>query len=393
MSNNLVSPFVVTVSGDPVSGKSSSIKALINQYIDDGFSFVENTESDFSGFEKVIIKIGAGQLFREVANRAGRSLDELRTLAKDHYTVRSLIGTATNKDFFENLSDSDLDKSIDAFIDEYMVLAIHKMQEKCSHCKEAIIIADSRIVGLLMNQKHETCMNVRLSVQPEIAAERLVKDSKNRPGELKNIDTNSALESVKKREAEDRSRFIATYSDDIRDQKKNAKFDVKNMDNYNLVIDTSGASTSTVVKTMYSCIEKARYSQEFNKYWRSTKYIYPAFEKYFDEEIAPPPIEIIEVNGKCYAITGEKYIGIGNKNGYSHESNEKNESGYPLVPTVTLAKDDELLFTKGENGKVTGEPANRYVEKNVSQKYIRAWANSFGFNYPHLGNRNKGMTK
>ena len=235
--HKLQTPFVITVSGDAVAGKSSAVKALMEKYEQDGFYCTENIHDDFSAHKKIVVKVAAGQLFRMLAGYSGRSIDELRTLAKKHYTVRSLVGTATNKDFFDRLSEEDLDKTIDTFIDEYVITAIHNLNEECKKCDEAIIIADSRIAGLLMNKRQEPCMRVRFSIQYEIAAKRLVDDSMNRPGEV-NLPQNRkdalkiAFESVKNRSNEDRARFIATYSKNTEDQDENRKVDIQNLDNY-----------------------------------------------------------------------------------------------------------------------------------------------------------------
>lgn len=401
--NSLQSPFVITVSGDPVAGKSTAIKALMEKYNEEGFYCSEDINEDFSNHDKIFVKIAAGQLFRKLASHAGRSLDEVRALAKKHYSVRSLVATATDTSFFNNLSDEILDKSIDAFVDEYMINTIHSMQEKCSLANEAIIVADARIAGLLMNLRNEPCMKIRLAVQYEIAARRLVKDSSNRPEEItsssKKFTLDDAFNSIATRANEDRARFIATYSKDVNNQEENAKIDLQNLDNYDLVINTSGATIPTEIKVLYSCIENARSGKAYEKNWRSTKYIYPGSP--MSNMVIPsssPSVGAAKLDNQYYAVNGQEYIGIGNHNGYKHELATGTEDGYPLIPVKTIAENDEFIFIPGTEGKTVGQ----YIKDNINQELVNNFEKEYDFKYPNHGmtplksasiNRNSGINR
>lgn len=380
------SPFVITVSGDPVAGKSSAIKALMEKYNEEGFYCSEDINEDFSNHEKIFVKIAAGQLFRKLASHAGRSLDEVRALAKKHYSVRSLVATSSDTSFFNNLTDEDLDKSIDAFVDEYMINTIHSMQEKCSHANEAIIVADTRIAGLLMNLRNESCMKVRLAVQYEIAARRLVKDSSNRPEEFtsasKKFTLEDAFNSIKNRANEDRARFISTYSKDVNNQEENAKIDLQNLDNYDLVINTSGTTIPNEIKVLYSCIENARNGKPYEKNWRSTKYIYPGSPMSdFVIPEANPQVDAVKLDNQYYAVNGQEYIGIGNNKGYKHELKTGTEDGYPLIPIKTVAEKDEFIFIPGTDGKTV----EQYVKDNINRELVKNFERTYNFKYPDHG--------
>jgi len=383
----LQTPFVITVSGDAVAGKSSAVKALMEKYEQDGFYCTENIHDDLGAHKKVVVKVAAGQLFRMLSVYSGRSIDELRTLAKKHYTVRSLVATAINKDFFDKLNDEELDKTIDTFIDEYVITAIHNLNEECKKCEEAIIIADSRIAGLLMNRRSEPCMKVRFSIQYEIAAKRLVEDSINRPGEInlprdRKEALKTAFESVKNRSNEDRARFIATYSKNPEDQNENKKVDIQNLDNYDLIINTSGTTIENEIKVFHSCIENARNNRPYPRTWRSTKYIYPGslITNISGKDVAPM-VRTIKVGTQYYALSGQEYVGVGNHKGYKVEQENKNESGYPLVPVETIAQNDEFIFAPGFSIKL-GETAEQYIQNNITEEFVSSFEKKYDFKYP-----------
>jgi len=408
MDNRLLrTPFVITVSGDAVAGKSSAVKALMEKYNSDGFYCTENIHDDLGDHKKVIVKVAAGQLFRMLSGYSGRSIDELRALAKKHYTVRSLVATAINKEFFNNLTDEDLDKTIDTFIDEYVITAIHNLIKKCEKCEEAIIIADSRIAGLLMNLRDEPCMKIRFSIQYEIAAERLVEDSKNRPGEIdlpkdRKEALKVAFKSVKKRSNEDRARFIALYSKKPEDQSENRKVDIQNLDNYDLIINTSGTTIENEVIVLHSCIENARNGIPYHRTWRSTKYIYPGsvISEIPDKDIEPI-IHAVKIGSQYYALRGQEYVGVGNHRGYKIEQENGTENGYPLVPVEVLAENDEFIFAPGFSLTI-GESAQEYIENNINEELVSNFERKYGFKYPRESmaplksgahTRNTGMTR
>ena len=383
----LKTPFVVTVSGDAVAGKSSAVKALMTKYEQDGFYCTENIRDNFSTHKKVVVKVAAGQLFRILSGYSGRSIDELRTLAKKHYKIRSLVGTATNRDFFSKLKDEDLDKTIDAFIDEYVITAIHNLIKKCEKCEEAIIIADSRIAGLLMNIRNEPCMKVRFSIQFDIAAKRLVEDSMNRPGEIdlppdRNEALKVAFESVKNRSNEDRARFIATYSKNPQDQDENKKVDIQNLNNYDLIINTSGTTIENEIKVFHSCLELARNNIKYHRTWRSTKYIYPgSLITNVSGKDNAPMVKAIKIGTQYYALSGQEYVGVGNHKGYKIEQESNNESGYPLIPVETVAQNDEFIFAPGFKIDL-GETAEHYIQNNITEEFVRSFEQKYDFKYP-----------
>lgn len=381
------SPFVITFSGDPLAGKSSAIEALAKRYEEEGFFIGERDEG------KCIIRLAAGKMFRDIAAHSGIMLQDLNAFAKrPGNTIAQLKELANDSTFFTTLTDEVLQKSVDSFVDEYMLNHIELLKAKYDGKDDVIIIVDSRIAGLLMKCKGRENMCIRLSTLPEIAAERLIKDESNRSGEISlgNIEENEAyniaLESVRERTSKERERFIITYSSNLYNQSENAKVDIQNLNNYDLVINTSGTTIEREVVVLHDCIEKARHGQQYDKFWGSTKYIYPGSTTEQDiTDSKVPKILAVNVSGQYYAFHGQEYVGVANRKGYEVEKKLGDERDYPLVPIEIIAQDQQFVFERDENGEMRSYQADRYIKKNITKKVIEKFQNKYGFRYPAIG--------
>lgn len=388
------SPFVITVSGDPLAGKTSAIDKLVPKYEEKGFIVGEREEG------RCIIRLAAGGMFRDIALQSGIEAPEgaLKYLSdfakKPGNTMRELKSLSPNPEFLANLNDEMLDKSLDVFIDEYMLTHTEMLKAKYAGKEDVIIILDSRIAGLLMKNMGMDNMAVRFSIKPEIAAQRLVKAAKdkNRKGEI-NIDGltpveafNEAFDRTLQRTANERERFIKSYSKDIFNQAENAKADIQNLDNYDLIIDTSGTTIDREIEVFYTCIENARQGRPFDKFWRSTKYILPGspVKKELDSK-EPPRISALKIDGQFYALEGQEYVGIANHKGYLTEQETGLESDYPLIPIDLVAKDDQFIFAVNNDGNLKGSPADLYVKHNITKSLVEAFEHDYGFKYPEKG--------
>ena len=357
-------PFVVTISGVPVSGKSSAIKALMKKYQEMGFS--EDTTNG-----KVMVRFAAGQLFRDMAEKAGLTVSELTEMAKHPSNTIETLKNLPNADktYFDSFG-LDTFKSIDNFIDEYMLKNVREAIENFSEYDEAIIIVDSRIVGLLMKREKEEVFNARFSVLPEIAAKRLISDAKNRKNEISSqADFKVALASVKARTVAERRRFIQVYSNDLRSRSENAKVDLQNHDNYDLLIDTSGVTTNEVVDILQNCLEKARKGKFFYKEWRGTKYIHSIKNELKSTwHLLMEEAKVLKVDGEYYALSAMEHINFLNQQGADVEERTGTEEGYKLFPIEVLAEDDELFFYQDENSGTVGTTAREFVENMYTKK-------------------------
>jgi len=387
------SPFVITISGDPVAGKSSAISALMEKYEQEGYTIGENENG------KCIIKLAAGQMYRDIAMQSkigktdAESFELVNKFAKQPgNTMRKLKEISPNPDFLVGLSDELLDKSLDAFIDDYMLLHTEMLKNKYEGKDDVIIILDSRVAGLLMRRLDRENMGIRFAIQPEIAAERLLKRAQTSKGEI-DIEGLTpeeaytvAYNSARQRTANERERFIKAYSKDINDQEENAKVDLQNLDNYNLVINTSGTTIAREIDVLFPCIEKARRGEQYDKFWRSTKYMYPGSVTKEDLDTTKSPrVAAIKVGSQYYALHGQEYVGVANHMGYTIEQKTGEESGYPLVPVELVAKKRQFIFAPNQDGNIQGVPADLYVQRNITAELVRNFERDYGFKYPERG--------
>lgn len=348
-------PFVVAISGDPVSGKSTAIKELMKRF-------------ECVGVE--VTKVAAGQLFRDMAEAANLKVHELTAMAKNYTntidTLKALPGA--NTEFFDSFG-MDTNKRIDKFIDEYMFHNVRKAIRKYQNCKSAIVVVDSRIVGLLMKRAGEKVYNVRFSVIPEIAAKRLMLDSKNRSNEVnEQVDFDTALESVKLRATEERKRFIQLYSNNLNDRNENSKVDLQNRLNYDLIIDTSGVSIDNVVNVLQTGIDRVRketpLSRGLYKEWRSAKYInVPSYINDIPWHLATELARVLKVDGEYYALSALEHVSFIKKQGEKIEEEKGTEEGYKLVPIEVVAENDEMFIYQDAYGDVVGVTAREFVKK------------------------------
>ena len=265
------SPFIVTISGDPLSGKTSAINALVEKYQEEGY-FLGGVHEG-----KCIIRLATGQVFRDMAEDIGIGFQALGDFAKTPgNTMRGLKEISTNTSFFDSLNEDDFEKSVDGYLDNYMLKRIEKVKNEFEGVEDVLIIVDSRMAGVLMKRDNIGHMGMRFTVNPRVAAERLVKDAKNRRSELSIDDATEeealelAFKSTVLRRQRERERFIRTHSVDPTNEEENKKVDLQNLDNYSLVIDTSYTTIEREIEILYDCIEKAREGLRYEKYWYSS---------------------------------------------------------------------------------------------------------------------------
>ena len=220
-----------------------------------------------------------------------------------------------------------------------------------------------------MKRAGEKVYNVRFSVIPEIAAKRLVMDSKNRTSEVnEQVDFGTALESVKLRATEDRRRFIQLYSNNVNDRNENSKVDLQNRLNYDLIIDTSGVSIDNVVNVLQTGIDRVRketlLSRGLYKEWRSAKYInVPSYINDIPWHLATELARVLKVDGKYYALSALEHVSFIKKQGEKIEEEKGTEEGYKLVPIEVVAENDEMFIYQDAYGDVVGVTAREFVKK------------------------------
>ncbi len=142
--------------------------------------------------------ISTGQIQRELANKIGLSILELNKQAET-------------------------DSSIDRQLDEYIKGLQHK---------SANMVIDSRLAWHFLPESY----SVYLAVDPYIAAERIFKDATRSDSESCYSSVNDVLQKNIERKNSENMRFRELYN-----------IDSMNMQNYNLVLDTTNIPVTDVV--------------------------------------------------------------------------------------------------------------------------------------------------
>lgn len=167
----------ITVTGDPGSGKSTFAKAV----------------SEKLGYRLIT----TGNIFRQLAAERGISLTELNELAETQ-------------------------AEIDHEVDNYLKLLNQSTEN---------MVLDSRMGWFFVKE----CLKVRLTVDPDVAANRIFKDTAELREKFSDIDT--AIDEVERRKKSEILRYKKLYGVDISD-----------VSNFNLVINTSRKAPNDITR-------------------------------------------------------------------------------------------------------------------------------------------------
>lgn len=279
---------IITMSGDPGSGKSTIIGQLKKDY-------------EEKGYKVHIISVGA--VFRELAKERGMTVGEFNELASKQENIDRLIDSKVAQKAEEIIS-----------------------KERPNE----VFIFDSRLAAFL---NIEGAINVRTTVESKIAGQRIFGDPK-RGEEDKYSSLEEAIKETELRTKCERERFIRIYGYDIQDAEK-----------YNLVIDTSYSTIEDITQLIEQCLELELQGEKYSKDWTSPKKLLPLQNerqtishleeviKVIEQIIYDPvaKIEIIEVEGRKYIIDGH------------HRNFARAFIGKSLVPYDVIARENEEL--------------------------------------------------
>lgn len=220
---------IITLSGDPASGKGTISKQLKTFYEAEG--------------HKVHI-VSVGDLFRKVSIREYKKMFP----EVSNPTIEQIN---SNPDFAEKL------KEIDGNIDT----EIAKLGEEINSepRPNEVFIIDSRVAWHMIPESFA----VRLTVDEETAGKRVFND-KTRGAEDKYASVENAITDTKIRRAEEIERYKELYG-----------IDLTNPNNYDLIIGTTLASINDIAKTIKICEERERDCLYFSKTWASPELFYP----------------------------------------------------------------------------------------------------------------------
>lgn len=370
MENRKIKNKIITLSGEPVSGKGTAVKALIKKLEEQGYTqeqiHLESTGKDFRRYFNSIIDLIINLNNEEELKKINQREELKQFFNNEKYrqilskSIANLISENADLSDFSieeanNREDfSEIRKIVDTLIDEGMKEKGKKINEE-EHPDEIWII-DSR---LAFNNIPEA-FSVRLTASPDIAGERLFNDKTRGKEDSQYESVEEAKKEREERRIGENIRYMERYGVNLEDE-----------NNYDLIIDTSYATPSDIADVILECEKYYGEDKEFGKKWASPRIFLPLqgerntlsscmsawdFEQmiesiktngYYPSE----RIEVVTVDGLNYIIEGH------------HRNFAAAYVGNTLVPYKVIAKDDE------EIPKYGGTARNRAESIRLSYLY------------------------
>ncbi len=363
MNEKKVKNKIIAISGEPVSGKGTTVKKIIEKLKEQGYTeehiHLETTGNDFRRYFNSLIdlivnfnnkeeleKIYKREELRKFFNNEVYRKTLSRTIAqlkqKNINLSKFTINEANNGEEFK-----DIRKIVDTLIDERMANKGKEINKEV-HPNDIWII-DSRLAFHNIPE----AFSVRLTTNANVAAKRLFNDN-SRGKEDKYSNVEDAKKEREMRRIGENTRYMNRYGVDLTDE-----------NNYDLIIDTSYSTVDDIADVILQGEKYYENDKKFAKKWASPKIFLPlqteretlakstlsnlniedlikAIKKngYFPNSI----IEVITVDGINYIIEGH------------HRNFATAYCGKTLIPYEVLAKDDEIV------GKFSKESARKRIE-------------------------------
>ncbi len=317
-------PTIFSISGNPVSGKSTVINKLIEILKNRGI------------LEENLHVVSTGKIYREHFNKIVnliKSIDDenqLSEISKDE-DIKKLLA---NPEHRQKIQDTIVQfKKLGLNIDDFDISSLNSAEELANirYVLDEVVdpyVADLGKKILEENNPNDVWLfdsrlafhnipesfSVRLIVKDNVAAERLINDKTRGKEDTGYADIGDARKKVIERTEAEQDRYKQRYGIDLLDT-----------DNYNLIIDTSYADAEEVADTIIKCEKCNREEKPYGKMWASPEKFLPlqgvmqtggiGFGSGLDfNQIRDlikingydpsKEIEVIEVDGKFYIIEG-----------------------------------------------------------------------------------------
>lgn len=330
---NQIKNKIITISGEPVSGKSTVVKHLKSEY-------------EKMGFNVHIISVG--HTFRDLAKKEYLKMYPNRTDANlaDIQTDPSFIA---KRDMIDKMVDSEVAK--------------RGNEINSAERPNDVYIIDSRLAWSNVPESYA----VRLMVNENIAGDRVFKD-KTRGKEDQYDSVEEAITKTRERKLAEISRYKQRYG-----------VDLTNPNNYDLIVDTSYSKSDELADIIINGEEKYRSGEYYPKYWKSPALFLPSQK--IMETLSKSPIgttmdyitKTIKENGynPDFEVEAVEQEGITILKDGHHRAISALSAGKTLIPYVVSHKDDE--FTK------------KYVNGEVRLSDIYDWEDCIRY-YSKVGN-------
>ena len=265
---------IITISGQPVTGKGTNVKAIIEKLKQKGYKdeniHLESTGDVFRKYFNSIIEMIQNIDSEEKAKECGESAEIKELINNEEYrktlaeTIAKLkkskidlrnfnIEQANNLEGFKKIR-----KIVDTLIDQGMAqkgIEINKEEKP-----DDIWIIDSRLAFHNIPE----AFSVRLTSKPEVAGKRLFDDKTRGKEDNKYKSVEEAIQARERRRLGENERYLRRYGVDLDDE-----------DNYDLIIDTSYSTVDDISNTILKCSNLYYQNKYFPKNWASPKIFLP----------------------------------------------------------------------------------------------------------------------
>lgn len=303
---------IITISGEPVSGKSTVVKAITKEYEKQGYT---------------VHKISIGSLFREIAKK------EYLKKYPDRVNA-NIADIQADKDFAENIR----------LIDEMVDTEVKRRGQEINREERPndVYIVDSR---LAWNQIPEA-YSIRLTVNERIAGLRVFRDT-TRGSEDQYKTVEEAIEKTRERKQQEIERYKGTYD-----------VDLTNPDNYDLIINTSYSEIDEIADVIIKGEEAYRKEEYYPQNWKSPALFIPS--QSIKETLSTSPMgfgmEDVSESIKNQGYNVKAAINVVQQEGVDvlkdghHRCIAAIAAGKTLIPYEIVSKDDEKTqkYVQGE---------------------------------------------
>ncbi len=321
---------IITISGEPASGKSTVVKEIKNKYEEQGFN---------------VHIISVGNVFREMVKK------EYLKKYPDRIDT-SLADIQNDKDFMAKV------RSIDGVIDNEIAKKGREINEETR--PNDVYIIDSRLAWSNVPDSYA----IRLTVNEAIAGKRVFND-KTRGGEDQYETLDEAIQKTRKRKLGEIERYKERYGINLLDE-----------NNYDLIVDTSYTNTKELADIIIAGEEAYRTGKFYPKYWANPTCFLPLQ--------MPQNIEGVSENGKTIEDLAKKI----KENGYKTpegvlEIKKRNGIKY-LVKGFhrafgALSASKTLLPYEISSTKLSSEPI-------LNEENLRSYAEKIRYYSGEIGN-------
>ena len=320
---------IITISGEPASGKSTVVKEIKRKYEEQGFC---------------VHIISVGDVFREMIKK------EYLKKYPDR-TNSSLADIQNDEEFMSKIH------SIDSLVDGEVARKGKEINEK--ERPNDVYIIDSRLAWSNVPNSYA----IRLTVNDAIAGKRVFYD-KTRGSEDQYETLDEAIQKTKKRKLGEIERYKERYGIDLLDE-----------NNYDLVVDTSYTNTKELADIIVTGEEAYRTGKSYPKYWANPTCFMPLQISKNIEEVSESGetiqglakkikengyktpegiLEIIKRNGIKYLVKGlHRTFGAlsASKTLLPYEISKKKISSKPILSEENLRSyAEKIRYYSGEVG-------------------------------------------